>query len=258
MTIQGSFAKISFLINLDKRPDRWNNFIENSANLKIPVEKFSAVDAENLDAKSLKLPSPVVACWTSHQEVARTFLSSSAKYCLVLEDDISLTTESASKLNKLWKCDLEGVDLLQVGFCIHANRLANRANYKVQRSIVRILSLLGFLDLKVIQKSMSKIYGYDFSKLKSADLIVANFTFELGTHAYLISRKFAEVMLQFNTPVYLPADLAIMELAQSGHFNSFRLLESLVGQTDSPSSIPTAAHNVLEADILNRSAKSDL
>jgi GR25 family glycosyltransferase involved in LPS biosynthesis len=257
MTIQGSFEKISFLINLDKRPDRWNYFIKNSANLKFKVTRFSAVDAENLDARSLKLPPPVVACWTSHQEVARTFLSSSAKYCLILEDDISLTTESTSKLNKLWECDLEGVDLLQVGFCIHANRLANRANYKVQRCFVRILSLLGFLDLKIIQKRISKIYGYDFSKLKLVDLIVANSTFELGTHAYLISRKFAEAMLQFNTPVYLPADLAIMELAQSGYFNSFRLLESLVGQTDSPSSIPTAASNILEKRIQKMSLDYD-
>ena len=257
MTIQGSFSKISLLINLDKRPDRWNHFVENSANLMIPVERFSAVDAKYLDPKNLKLPSPVVACWTSHQEVARTFLSSSAKYCLVLEDDISLTTDSTSRLNKLWERDLEGVDLLQVGFCIHANRLANRANYKVQRSFVRILSFLGFLDLKVVQKSMSKIYGYDFSKLKSVDLIVANSTFELGTHAYLISRKFAEVMLEFNTPVYLPADLAIMELAQSGHFHSFRLLESLIGQTDSPSSIPNAASNVLEKRIQELSLDYD-
>jgi GR25 family glycosyltransferase involved in LPS biosynthesis len=237
MSTQISCEKISYLINLDERPDRWDQFRESSSTLAFPVERFSAIEANSIDSQSSKLPPPVEACWRSHQEIAKLLLESSARHCLIFEDDVLLNQKSLNELNKAWSFDFKGIDVLQIGFCVHSNRLADRSSYSNQRRLVKLLSKFGLLQWRSTRKFLKRLYGYDFTKLPKAGVLVATSTFELGTHAYVISRKFAESMLEFNSPTYLPADLALIELARTGHFASFRLLESLVAQSNSPSSI---------------------
>jgi len=244
MSMQISSEKISYLINLDERPDRWDQFRESSSTLAFPVERFSAVKANSIDSQASKLPPPVEACWRSHQEIAKLLLESSARHCFIFEDDLLLNQKSLNELNKAWSYDYTGIDILQIGFCVHSNRLADRSSYSKQRRFVKLLDKFGLLQWKCPRKFLRRLYGYDFTKLPNAGVLVATSTFELGTHAYIISRKFAEVMLEFNSPTYLPADLALMELAQTGHFASYRLLENLVVQSNSPSSISNLQGNL--------------
>lgn len=238
--------KVAFLINLDRRSDRWTKFQQDSAGLQIPILRFSAVDAQQLDLAELRTPASIAACWMSHQEVAKKFLESSAKFCLILEDDVNLTNDSVKSLNKLWRINFDKIDLLQIGYCIHANRLSNRMNYKTQFILINLLKSLHMLNLQVVTKRLRNLYGYSFSHLESLNSITACMTFELGTHAYFISRDFAEAMVHFNSPVYLPADLAMMELAHTHAFLSYRLIGNIVEQSDSPSSISNASASPLE------------
>lgn len=246
-----SELKVAFLINLDRRPDRWLEFNQSSSALEIPIERFSAVDAQILSKSELRTPSPVAACWMSHQEVAQKFLESEAEYCLVLEDDLALTQDSISALNQLWKKKFQDFDLLQIGFCVSNNQLSNRVFYNRQRYIVNILCRFRLLSAPLTQRLLKDIYGYKISYLEKLNLPVAVNTFELGTHAYLISRRFAEMVVSFNRPVYLPADLAMMEIVKTGEFQSFRLIQSLIDQSASPSSISNASANSLEMKISN-------
>jgi GR25 family glycosyltransferase involved in LPS biosynthesis len=240
---------ITFLINLDKRSDRWADFLENSAELHFPTLRFSAVTAESLSLDELRLPSTVAACWKSHQGVAKAFLESDAEHCLVLEDDVHLTHPAIQALNHIWEQSFQGIDLLQVGFCVHNNQLANRSSYRLQIKLIGLAKSFRMLNLPVTRKFLSSLYGYEFFFLEQISHPVARNTFELGTHAYVMSRNFAETMIQFNNPVYLPADLALMELANTKKFDSLRLVTSLVDQTDSPSSIANASANSLEEEI---------
>jgi GR25 family glycosyltransferase involved in LPS biosynthesis len=244
-----SELKVAFLINLDRRPDRWLEFNHISSALEIPIKRFSAVDGQDLSKFELRTPPPVAACWMSHQDVAQKFLESEAEYCLVLEDDLALTNESINALNQLWKMKFQDFDLLQVGFCVSNNRLSNRVVYSRQRHVVNILRKFNLLSAPLTQRLLKNTYGYKISCLQKMNLSVAENTFELGTHAYLISRRFAEMMVSFNRPVYLPADLAMMEIVGTGEFLSFRLLRSLIAQSESPSSISNASANSLEMKI---------
>ena len=63
------------------------------------------------------------------------------------------------------------------------------------------------------------------------------------------------MMVSFNRPVYLPADLAMMEIVETAEFQSFRLIRSLVDQSESPSSISNASANGLEMKISAMSAE---
>ena len=244
-----SELKIAFLINLDRRPDRWFEFNANSSSLEIPIERFSAVDGQDLSKSELRTPPPVAACWMSHQNVAQKFLESEAEYCLVLEDDLALTKDSISALNQLWKKKFQDFDLLQIGFCVSNNKLSKRVVYSRQRHIVNLLWRFKLLSTPLTQRLFKNIYGYKISYSGKLNLPVALNTFELGTHAYLISRRFAEMVVSFNRPVYLPADLAMMEIVKTGNFQSLRLIRSLINQSASPSSISNASANSLEMKI---------
>lgn len=241
--------KVAYVINLDRRPDRWVQFLDNSSLIKIPIVRFPAVDGFNLPKSVLRSPAPIVACWMSHQAVAKEFLSTDADHCLILEDDIDIRTIDAELLEQLWSRDFNGIDLLQVGFCIHQNRLFNRAMHSVQVSAVETLARLRILKFAFSQRFLKERYGYKFEYLPNLEVVVAVNTFELGTHAYIISRNFAKAMISFNDPVYLPADLALMELVRTEHYRGARLTRSLVGQSDSPSSISNASSNVLESEL---------
>lgn len=249
--------KVAFLINLDRRPDRWDEFTEKSSALEIPIERFSAVDGQDLAKSELRSPTSIAACWMSHQEVAKKFLESDAEYCLVLEDDLDLTQESSHALNEIWKKDFQNIDLLQVGFCVHRNQLANRVNYSIQVALGKNLLRLRLLQIPFVQRMLVTLYGYQLVNLQQINAPVAVRTFELGTHAYFISRRFALAMIAFNNPVYLPADIAMMELSRIEKCNSFRLIASLIGQSNSPTSINNSAWNPLD-ELINQSFKKDV
>jgi glycosyl transferase family 25 len=94
---------VAYLINLDRRPDRWNEFVKKSTGLGLPITRLAAVDGLLLSQEELKLPMPVAACWMSHQMVAEEFLNSGAEHCLVLEDDIDLDAKAILGLQNLWQ-----------------------------------------------------------------------------------------------------------------------------------------------------------
>ncbi len=244
---------IAFLINLDRRPDRWNEFVNNSSGLSFPINKYSAVDGLLLPQDQLKIPMPVAACWMSHQGVAKSFLDSGADYCLVLEDDISLDAKAKRGLEDLCQKDLRGIDLLQIGFCVSHDRLSNRVRYSTQHYFIGWLYRSKLLRIRALRQFAKFMYGYEFQEQGNLNRPVAVQTFELGTHAYIVSRTFAEAILSFNNPVYLPADLAIMELVETKGFNALRLSKSLINQSDSPSSISNASSNALENEIARHS-----
>jgi GR25 family glycosyltransferase involved in LPS biosynthesis len=245
---------VAYLINLDRRPDRWDKFVEKSTGLNLPITRLAAVDGLLLPQDKLKLPMPVAACWMSHQLVAKQFLQSGAEYCLVLEDDIDLDRKAILRLENLCQKEFKDLDLLQIGFCVSHDRLSNRVRYSTQCRLVKLMFHSKLLRLKVSRRFLESIYGYEFCVQKSLGQPVAMQTFELGTHAYVMSSKFAKAILSFNNPVYLPADLALMELAKTEKYSVFRLIESLINQNDSPSSISNASSNSLENEIAQLSS----
>jgi GR25 family glycosyltransferase involved in LPS biosynthesis len=241
--------KVAHLINLDRRPDRWLEFVGKSKELELPISRFSAVDGLEISKSELRLPASVAACWMSHQAVAREFLETGADYCLVLEDDIDLNHNSIAGLKDLWEKSLQNIDLLQIGFCVSHDRLSNRVVHSTQYRIVELLHQFRLLKLTTFRRILKSVYGYEFLTLNQLNQPVAVMTFELGTHAYIMSSKFAHAILSFNFPVYLPADLAMMELTKTHKYRVFRLNKSLINQSDSPSSISNASSNALENEI---------
>jgi hypothetical protein len=118
----------AYVINLKNRVDRWESVLQQSEKLGLPITRIEAVGKGDLEEKDeVFVVSGVAATWKSHQLAMATFLESSDKYGLIMEDDFLLTRSwSASRVSRV----IELVpDLFQFGFEID---LVRRVEHPVQ------------------------------------------------------------------------------------------------------------------------------
>jgi glycosyl transferase, family 25 len=105
----------TWVINLDRAPDRLARITEQLQGLKLPFTRLAAVDARAMTAEQqalLDAPSycqkhgmtPLLGelgCYLSHVAVMHAFLQSTAAFALVLEDDVVLHNSLPSVLSGL-------------------------------------------------------------------------------------------------------------------------------------------------------------
>ncbi len=104
-----------YVINLDRRPDRWTTMSEQFDRLGITAMRIPAVDARLLAAQEPQY-TPVsirrrkwgyvpdlgsVACNRSHAKALRAFLDTDASAALILEDDVILASDTPALLESV-------------------------------------------------------------------------------------------------------------------------------------------------------------
>ena len=99
-----------FVINLDRRPDRWAAMSAQMDRLGIEATRIPAVDARLLAAQEeweqgtngnpqgCNLNLGEVACAYSHRKALRAFLDTDRQAALILEDDVELAPDTPSLL----------------------------------------------------------------------------------------------------------------------------------------------------------------
>ena len=115
----------TYLINLDRRPDRLREMTERLAALSLPFERISAVDGKTADLRGKVawvratlygniLPPPLghVACFFSHRAIWQKMVDENIPVALVLEDDVIPVAWDAAIL----RVELEkfGLDQLRI------------------------------------------------------------------------------------------------------------------------------------------------
>lgn len=102
-----------YVINLDRRPDRWAAMCEQLDRLGIEAERVPAVDAEMLANqeewecgngrpttihRTRQADIGALACAWSHRKAMRAFLDTPAPAALILEDDAELAADTGTLL----------------------------------------------------------------------------------------------------------------------------------------------------------------
>jgi GR25 family glycosyltransferase involved in LPS biosynthesis len=115
----------TFVINLDRRKDRWEIFLTESKNIGIPYTRFSAIDGQKLspndqlqrifEGNDYYMRRGMVACALSHMKLWTELVYSSYDYYLILEDDITFVPDFAKKLNHVLEKLPEKWDLCYIG-----------------------------------------------------------------------------------------------------------------------------------------------
>jgi hypothetical protein len=113
----------TYVINLDRRPDRWAEFQKQETLKQFPkLQRFSAVDGSKLDVVNDKRISlhtrgniankyrrsdyeintaGAIGASLSHLTIWKQFLASDAAYCVVFEDDTLVRQEDLDLINQL-------------------------------------------------------------------------------------------------------------------------------------------------------------
>ena len=219
----------TYVISLISREDRRLKLLND--------ENFREMDSVFVDAIStqdefdfLHPNKAHAACWLSHRKVAHELLESGDPYALVLEDDAELSKELLAVVNEISLNGMDGIDCLQLGFNVFNGRITGRRYLALNR-------LLWFLFF-----SFSRLLNLRRHKslpVRRFNKILVPKSFETGSHCYILSRKLALTLTDFNDPAVIPADVALSELALSKNLSFYRVSKPLCPQSDSASSIET-------------------
>jgi GR25 family glycosyltransferase involved in LPS biosynthesis len=221
----------AYVINLKSRSDRWKSVTDQWSTQKLSLIRIDAVDANSISCDLTHfLPNPVVANWLSQREAFKAFLQSEDHFALILEDDFVLKYVDLDECLDLVKRG--SLDFLQLGYLY---------NSYTDFLLIKMANLRDF-TLKILNKVLINFSGSFANKLLIREQSNLSFKVVLnhagsGSHAYIISRKFAEEMLQINTPVFLAADGLFISIANLRFLRMGRLRANRVRQSNSPSSI---------------------
>ena len=158
----------AFVINLDSRPDRLAEFRRRTRRCSFPIERFPAITSEHLIAQGLVAePFPWQACTESHRSIYRIVIERNLEWALVLEDDILPIIGFDRRVR--WALEAAPTEawLVQLG---HIGNAGSRTR--------RILRSLGGHVLHSANEQRCEQYWW-------------------GSHAYLVSKQFAEFMLEY-------------------------------------------------------------
>jgi GR25 family glycosyltransferase involved in LPS biosynthesis len=223
----------AYVINLADRTDRWESVLSQWTANSIPLIRIEAVPSSSiLKPQAAFLPPPVIANWSSQCLVYKTFLSTDDEYALVFEDDFLLKNAVLEEYLELVKT--ADLDFLQLGFLY--NSFSDLVSVKITNFRDLFLKFLNwcagnFTSLSFLHEKMTvrEQQQIDFS-------IVLNDA-RAGSHAYLISRKFATTMLGINSPVFLAADGLFISISGLRFLKMGRFRKNIIRQSKSPTSI---------------------
>ena len=164
-----------------------------------------------------------IACSLSHIKALKIFLEDEKQdYALFLEDDISISNfESLEAAVKLMPKPNEW-NLLYLGY--------QQMNIKMPLNIY-LKCLLAYPVLNAL-----KLKRYDLQKIKRIfGRPYNNYWFRAGSHnnahAYIISKSAAKKIIDYNTPVFLQADVVLMDMIVEGKLRAFALNKPVFHQS---------------------------
>jgi GR25 family glycosyltransferase involved in LPS biosynthesis len=193
-------------------------------------------------------------------KVMSIFLESGDEYCVILEDDVLFINEGVEFLNKLISTRVSGIDILQFGYvAVNGNldsgykdgyfRVKARLNRSFKVAILAIVKKVGRLES--IKRRLERtnrilqILELNEEKLGLKSPIVEGF--EAGTHCYLVGRKAAIALLNYNKPMLMVADLSLIVLSVAKNLLITRTTQSYATQDDSP--VSTGEHSRYRFDL---------
>jgi GR25 family glycosyltransferase involved in LPS biosynthesis len=223
------------LINLDQDIERLKSSISQCDKIGITAIRIEATRADSLQKKSaFAFRQSTEACWESHLEALRYLIDSGEQYAIVLEDDF-IIQNSSRFLETLSSLEKYNFDLIQLGFLDLGSIVKlNRTLENTQAILLRIFVLLGKMKIPFFKKNLNRMRIELIQETPKG--FVPN-SFLPGSHAYVISRNLAGVILRDYGGFLLPVDGFYNAISNAGGIRSFRISKSLVGQDMYPNSM---------------------
>lgn len=181
----------AYVINLDRRPDRWATISEQCSHLGIQVTRISAVDAEGIITAG-HISAGEEACLQSHCAALQEFLKTGAPAALILEDDAELSSALPKVLRSTswWPDDAR---LIKLDVVKEKHRLLGRIEG-------------------------TNPAGNELRRIAMA---------HAGAAGYLIDRAAAEFVLSAWQDMLMPIDLLLFHLVKSPYARFLKPLQAV-------------------------------
>lgn len=196
----------TYVINLERRPDRFERMQTECANAGVEFERITAVDGQDPDVvdaarscdvwcKGEPIHPNEYAAFQSHRKCWQLLVQSGDEYAAILEDDVFLSPEGAAFFSD--SSIPEGVDIVKLetfGVRVHVSK----------NNAIRVGDRL-------------------LRRLKSR---------HLGTGGYILSRRAASYLLERSESVRQPVDWFIFDprSVALGRFSVYQLMPAVVVQ----------------------------
>lgn len=109
-----------FCINLDRRPDRWEDSLIEFSKNNIEVERVSAVDGAlitskgELNQKNKRIKPEEIGCSLSHLKVLKLIVERDYKKAMILEDDVIFRDDISTFFNANYHLIPEDYDMVSL------------------------------------------------------------------------------------------------------------------------------------------------
>jgi GR25 family glycosyltransferase involved in LPS biosynthesis len=178
-------------------------------------------------------------CWLSHLSLLKKIVNEKLDRVLILEDDFIFDHANFErKTEALKKFDWSKTDMLYLGYtsvCAVNQRIKNPAIRNLYR-VYYILKYYKKLPTFFLTSKTWKIVFGCFPKAIDKDFDRAGYFY--GTHAYVVSYKGAQKLLQLFKEIKIPVDMSYAEAVVSGKLTGTALNQPLFFQNkELPSSI---------------------
>jgi GR25 family glycosyltransferase involved in LPS biosynthesis len=164
----------TYVVNLDRRPDRWETFQKNATEID-NYERFSAVDGKLIknstqlqqifESNDYYMRRGMVGCLLSHVKIYTELINSEYDYFTILEDDVEFTHDFKNKYNNIMS-QVNNWDLIFLG---HHVRDINRQADELVKDKMPVLTkrdaYWSFLN------SLGGTGGYIISKIGAQKLL---------------------------------------------------------------------------------------
>ena len=168
----------TYVLNLDRRSDRWENFVKNSSELNfLKYERFSAVDGIKVNSTTqlqrifnnndYNMKVGMVGCLMSHIKMYIELINSEYNVYCILEDDIEITSNFQNKfLNIFQQLKNNHWDLVYLG---HHLRNLNDKEYSYNQTIMPTIKKTNIYES--FQLSLGGTIGYLITKSGAQKLL---------------------------------------------------------------------------------------
>jgi len=230
----------TFVINLDRRPDRWELFKKNHSQLHPMVTRVSAVDGRKIQLtpeiahmfrdNKFKSMKGVMGCALSHYNLWKQLANSNDEAYFIMEDDAKCSPDFFEKFNQSMKRVPSDFEILYVGGLIPQNqKLHNFLAEPINECVGRIKEhdRLGIFGRIFPYTTMA--YCITNQGAKKLLQIVAKYKITrpvdwfMAEHAGQLMKQYHSIPFivtttQFDDPNYVAADMA--NISHTNNFDS--------------------------------------
>lgn len=197
----------TFVINLDRRPDRLEGISRHLANRGVDFTRWAAVDGAIADDPVIRedLIGPGhAAAMASHRHLWEVIADGGSEVALILEDDVVLSAhyDWATMVPDLGREMLAAdIGLLQLGYLSYGWR---------PRLAYGVSDWLTARARRLNRPGASE--GEQLRIAESVDVVLGDF--RMGTHCYLVQRRAARLLTRLNRPALLHCDGMLAQLSR--------------------------------------------